>query len=169
MNRKRASIACKFTSLIGPVTPVAGLCSHSPPFTCTLSSWVLSLNSKCVVEACSLVQLKSGFYGQEESPTAAESEASSLQRRGMWQTTYEFHYTHVTEQNAFMQKYLLNTSSVPDTSRFWGDNSEQKRLFVSVSLHSVEGENNKQIPNKHQMYHMVISVVNSGSGVLVNV
>lgn len=76
---------------------------------------------------------------------------------------------HITEQNAFMQKYLLNTSSVPDTSRFWGDNSEQKTLFVSVSSHSVVGENNKQIPNKHQMYRVVISVVNSDSGVLVNV
>lgn len=47
-----------------------------------------------------------------QSHTAAESEASSLQRRWMWQTREEFHYTYVTEQNVFTQKYVLNTSSV---------------------------------------------------------
>lgn len=33
----------------------------------------------------------------------------------MWQMAYEFHYTYVMEQNVFMQKYVLNTSSVSDT------------------------------------------------------
>lgn len=119
--------------------------------------------------ARSLVQLKSGFYSPQDRVTQLPRMKPAVSREeesGKWHTNFT---THITEQNAFMQKYLLNTSSVPDTSRFWGDNSEQKTLFVSVSSHSVVGENNKQIPNKHQMYRVFISVVNSDSGVLVNV
>lgn len=62
---------------------------------------------------------------------------------------YEFHYTYVLEQNVFMQKYVLNTSSVPDTLLGSEETRVNNKDFLSESLHSTEGENNKQTFNRH--------------------
>lgn len=66
------------------------------------------------------------LWPARQSLTAAEGEASSPEKR-MWQTTYEFHYTYVTEQNALTQKYLLNTSSVLDTFLDSGETTVNKK------------------------------------------
>lgn len=67
----------------------------------------------------------------------------------MWQMAYEFHYTYVLEQNVFMQKYVLNTSSVPDTllgseeTRVNNKDSFSQKVYIllrvkTISKHSID-------------------------------
>lgn len=136
---------------------------------------IIILGSLSQLQTCRSGMLTSPAYIRRpwpagQSHTGAESKASSLQRRGMWQTTYEFHHTYYRAECLHANTFIEHLFCAWHLSGCWGNNSEQRKSH-SGSLHSIEGENNKPILNKHLIliYQMVISTVKSGSGWLMNV
>lgn len=106
----------------------------------TLSSWVLSLNSKHVVQGCSPVQLKSGARGQQGRVTQVLRVKPAVSREEGCGKRHVNFTTHVMEQNAFMQKRLSNTFSVPDTRLGAGEITADKKRVIQEAYIPLRGK-----------------------------